>query len=76
MAAYGVDVTAPDLVAYFETVVANQAAMADAELEQIAGGRNTTLPVWVASLLSAGVGCAILSLSDAIDKKDGCMQYS
>ena len=36
--AKGIEVSAPDLVTHFEAEVAEQEAMSDAELEQVAGG--------------------------------------
>ena len=68
-AAEGIDMSEPSLVAYFEAAIAKQGAMSDAELEQVAGG----MPGWAVSLLTVGVGCAGISITMLVVKKEGCM---
>ena len=68
-AAKGLDVSAPDLMTHFEAATAKQGSMSDAELEQVAGGG----PGWELSLLTLGVGCAIVSIDDAVNKIKGCV---
>ena len=68
-AAKGVDVSAPDLVAHFEAALAQQGAMSDAELEQVAGGGKTG--AILISVFTAGLGCLYASIDSAI-KKTNC----
>ena len=68
-AAKGLDVTELDLVAHFDAAVAQQGAMSDAELEQVAGG---FIPGWALSVISLGISCAIISITDAAHGLKGC----
>ena len=69
-AAKGMDVTTPDVLAHFEAAANKQGAMSDAELEQVAGGSKAI----ALSICTFGIGCAIHSVADAINKYKGCMK--
>ena len=72
-AAKGMDVTEPDLVAYFEAAVANNGAMSDAELEQVAGGVRAEVIVLT---IIGPLFCAAISIIMALNPrvpKGNCM---
>ena len=69
-AAKGMDVSAPDVSAHFEAATAKQGAMSDAELEQVAGG-GVDAGVVVMSIVSFGIGCALISIVTAISAAQG-----
>ena len=72
-AAKGMDVSAPDLVTHFEGATAQQEAISDAELEQVAGGAlNPTGRAWVISIFTLGVFCALASIDDLAQQKKVC----
>ena len=68
-AAKGIHVTESDLVAHIEAELPKQADMSDAELDQVAGGSQQS----ALSILTLGVGCAIKSLIDRLQRRAGCM---
>ena len=70
--AKGIEVNTLDVVAHFESAIAQQGAMSDADLEQVSGGGGA--PGWALSVFSLGLGCAIVSIADAANKKEGCMK--
>ena len=73
-AAKGMDVSAPDVVAHFEAAVAQQGAMSDAELEQVAGGGEHDRAITL-SILSFGLGCAIRSILGAAQVGTNCSEH-
>ena len=69
-AAKGLDVSAPDLMTHFEAAVAQQGAMSDTELEQVAGGAvagpgGTVAGAWLVSIFTP-ITCAGVSFEAAI----------
>lgn len=73
-AAKGMDVSAPDLAAHFEAAVAQQGAMSDAELEQLAGGWDSSAGGIIMSIFSFGTACAMMSFAAALSKNN-CGDY-
>ena len=72
-AAKGIVVSEPSLVAQFEANKANQGAMSDAELEQVAGG-GVNGAVFL-SVVTLGVGCAIGSIVSASLNNPNCAKH-
>lgn len=73
----GFEVSIEEMQAFFQGMAAQaEGELSDAELDQVAGGKSGGGIVHViGSVLSVGIGCAIMSAVVEVAKSGGCNRY-
>ena len=73
----GFEVSIAEMQAFFQGMAAQaEGELSDAELDQVAGGKSGGGIVHViGSVLSVGIGCAIMSAVVEVAKSGGCNRY-